>query len=1105
MRNPPAFDAPRIALALVALLATVAPAAIASREGDAGYRLLDPRATVRVLATLPGESLAQVVVDPAGRLFLGGREGVFVVEASDVKPGLELTTIYRQEGDHWFMGLVPRGDDLYVAKHDAILVLPGAVTKRASVTPRQIVWGFPRAKGWAFHQTLHDLKVGPDGKLYVSMGDPAWSFGDFRRPDHWFQTRIETAGTPATRDITSVGGLFRFDAGDGSNLELVATGTRNNNGFDWNAAFDLMTTDNDHEQDSRYVPSRLLFVVAGGHYNWPRGWMEDRPDNLPALAGMGREVPVGLAVYDDARLPEDYRGNILVARWGQGKIDRFAPSREGSGYKAREIPWLVCPPGRRPMAVAVGRGGRVYAVVSHMETNAESPTYTADLLEIDAAGGEPGFSGYETATASVDHLYGELSRPDLSRRMPAHVELARRGDAAVSGIADRMGTARPDDPALPHLVRLAGLSEGRESLRRLVDALRDTHEDVRYHAVHALAGRSGPPWIDLWGLFKDPSPRVRRAVLTALAGSKERPPLVALEETSRLARSTDPYVRHLAARLLARNLGPENPHPLLADPDEDPVPPPLPAGRLAAVLADGYFLTIPPADGPLPTALELAPSAYEEPPRDGRRRLGMFTIDAWWRALDKTPAHEAAFRRLVAALGDHEPVVRLQALRSLDRLGDPRTVPGLEGLVDSARMIDAATLDQALVTLGRLGGPKAVDRIVAVLATAQGSTRRAAAEALVALDLPADENSVAMTAALDRLAKTGGIDDATRQAAVRRLATPDLLRTLVLDRQTAPMLRGTALERLATLLDASTLGEVVAQVEPTASSRLLGPAAGLAATKLEPGLGLRLLGTWLESPSEDARRAAAQAIAASKRDDLIGLARARLAAETAPVVLKPLAEAVLGSAKPDAERDAALAALARSRPDLDAGLRARLIEHLRGLPGYLGIAGEAARPMLAEGKIPAAFAGIDWTQEWRAGDPERGRALFRATTGVSCVACHRFRGEGGQNGPSLEEADKRLSAPYMAGSILAPGAQIAPQYLPWAIALKSGEVLTGIILQEGSKALTLGMTDGTTRELALADIDERKAASTSIMPEGLVKTPQELRDLLAYLLTPGPH
>ena len=396
----------------------------------------------------------------------------------------------------------------------------------------------------------------------------------------------------------------------------------------------------------------------------------------------------------------------------------------------------------------------------------------------------------------------------------------------------------------------------------------------------------------------------------------------------------------------------------------------------------------------------------------------MFTIDAWWKALDKTPAHEAAFRRLVAALEDHDPVVRLQALRSLDRLSDPRTVPALERLVDSARAVDPATLDQALVTLGRLGGPKAMDRIVAVLATAQGSTRRAAAEALVALDLPADRNSAAMTAALDKLAKTGGIDDATRQAAVRRLATPDLLRTLVLDRQTAPPLRGTALERLATLSDASALGEVVALVEPTAGSRLLGPAARLAATKLEPGLGLRLLGTWLESPSEDARRAAAQAIAEAKRDDLIGLAQARLAAETAPIVLKPLAEAVLSSAKPDAGRDAALAALARSRPDLDAGLRARLIEYCGDVRDT---SASRERPLAPRWRRVRFRPRSPGSTGRRSGDRATRSGDVRSSgpaTGVSCVACHRFRGEGGQNGPSLEEADKRLSAPYMAESIL---------------------------------------------------------------------------------------
>src|SRR5579864_2272096 len=489
-------------LACSTLLARSAEAQAKERPNEpaAGYRMLDVRASVRLLATIPGESLVQLLIDPAGQIFLGGREAVFVVEEADVGPGLKLREIYREHGDHWFMGLAQRGDDLYVAKHDAVMILPGAIKRRASIKAKPIVWGFPHAKGWAFHQTLHDLKFGPDGKLYFTMGDPAWFYGDFRWPDHWFQTRIATAGVPRERNITSIGGLFRCDGTEGSNLELVATGTRNNCGFDWNAQFDLLTSDNDHEQDNRYVPGRLLFMVPGGFYNWPRGWMDNRPEDLPALAGMGREVPVGLAVYDDDRLPADYRGNVLVARWGKRGLDRFVLKRDGSGYTAQEIPWLVCPPGRRPMAVTVGRGGRVYAIVSHMETNAESPTYTADLLEIDAAGGPAGFEGYDVATAHAERLWKELASPNLSQRVAAQHELARRGDKVLSSIAERLARAKPGEPALPHLIRLAGLAREPEAHRALVRLLQNADEDVRYHAIHALTAQGGLPWIDLWHL-----------------------------------------------------------------------------------------------------------------------------------------------------------------------------------------------------------------------------------------------------------------------------------------------------------------------------------------------------------------------------------------------------------------------------------------------------------------------------------------------------------------------------------------------------------------------------------------------------------------------------
>jgi putative heme-binding domain-containing protein len=1041
-----------------------ASAADAKGETDSGYRLLDPRASVQVLATVPGESLVQLVADPAGRLFLGGREGVFVVEPGEVKPGLTLREIYRERGDHWFMGLAVRGDDLYVAKHDAVMVLPGAVKGRGPVRPRPIIWGLPRAKGWAFHQTLHDLKLGPDGKLYFTMGDPAWGFGDFRHPDHWFRTRFETAGKPAKRDIVSVGGLFRCEPADGSDLELVMTGTRNNCGFDWNEALDLFTTDNDHEQDARYCPGRLLFVVPGGLYNWPRGWMDDRPEDLPAVAGLGREVPVGLAVYADSRLPADYRGNVLIARWGQQRIDRFALERKGSGYTAREIPWLACPPGRRPMAVAVGRGGRVYALVSHMETNAESPTYTADLLEIDAKDGPAGFEGRDLTAASIDDLVRELSQPDLSRRMDAQTEIRRRKPQTWRPAIEAALSAEKHDTSWPHLLRLAAPSPQEVAASLLFDPPADS-------------------------LSKDISPREARAILEDLW---QWSAVVSPHLLNRWAESDDPYVRQLACRLLARNLATGRPNPGGSDPK----------ARLASVLADGFFLTIPPVDDSLPEDLALAPSNYEDAPPGAERRIGLFAIDAWWKALTKTPAREAAFHRLVDALKDPDGAVRLQALRSLDRLNDPRALPALEALVDSPPKGGAATLDQVLITLARLGGPGAADRIVRALATAEGSTRRAAAEALVSLDGGPGSQSKAAAEALARLAKGSGLDEATRQAATRRLAAPDLLRTLVLDPHTPPDVRATALGRLAPMLDTEALGALLGRIEPDAGSRVLSPAARLAASRLEPRTALRLLGGWLEAPNEDTRREAAYGIASSPKPVFQELARTRLAAESSPRVVAPLAESLLSDSQAPDERDAALASLVRSRPDLDPALRRRLIEHLQQRPGYAEIAEQVGTPPASSSKVPAAFAGIDWSEAWKSGDPKRGRELFRAKQGVSCIACHRFRGEGGNNGPSLEEVGKRLSVPYMAESVLAPSAQVAPQYRPSTIALKSGEVLNGLVLQETPKTLTLGLADGTTRELAVDDVEERKSAETSIMPEGLAKSPQDLRDLLAYLLSP---
>src|SRR5205823_5617054 len=102
-------------------------------------------------------------------------------------------------------------------------------------------------------------------------------------------------------------------------------------------------------------------------------------------------------------------------------------------------------------------------------------------------------------------------------------------------------------------------------------------------------------------------------------------------------------------------------------------------------------------------------------------------------------------------LDDPEAEIRLQALRSLARLADARVVPRLERIVDRPKATDPATLSLALLTLARLGGAEEADRIVGVLATAEDPTRRAAAEALVALDPGGEQAPAAVSEALAKL------------------------------------------------------------------------------------------------------------------------------------------------------------------------------------------------------------------------------------------------------------------------------------------------------------------------------------------------------------------
>ncbi|HVS08539.1 MAG TPA: PVC-type heme-binding CxxCH protein [Planctomycetota bacterium] len=132
--------------------------------------------------------------------------------------------------------------------------------------------------------------------------------------------------------------------------------------------------------------------------------------------------------------------------------------------------------------------------------------------------------------------------------------------------------------------------------------------------------------------------------------------------------------------------------------------------------------------------------------------------------------------------------------------------------------------------------------------------------------------------------------------------------------------------------------------------------------------------------------------------------------------------------------------------------------------------------------------------------PARGRAILEA---ASCLSCHSVAGEGGSTGPELEDVTVRYSAKELLVHVLEPSASILEGYEAELFVLTSGRAVSGRVMAEEPGLLLV--RDDPYRddllELPLADIEERRPATLSTMPEGLLSTFErdEILDLLAYL------
>ena len=153
--------------------------------------------------------------------------------------------------------------------------------------------------------------------------------------------------------------------------------------------------------------------------------------------------------------------------------------------------------------------------------------------------------------------------------------------------------------------------------------------------------------------------------------------------------------------------------------------------------------------------------------------------------------------------------------------------------------------------------------------------------------------------------------------------------------------------------------------------------------------------------------------------------------------------------------------------------------------------------------MPAAYQKTDWSNAWKKGEAKTGAKLFKER----CAACHDSGQGGGVIGPSLAGVAARFKPQYLAESVAVPSKDISPNFQAWSVTLKSGDpfeedpVLLGLIAGQNDQQLTLQLMDGTLKFISKSDIKHQAVSTTSLMPVGLIKGPDELKHLVKYLMT----
>lgn len=402
---------------------------------------------------------------------------------------------------------------------------------------------------------LHGLLVGPDGKLYFSVGDRGY--------------HVETKEGKILHN-PGRGAIFRCNL-DGSELEEFAIGLRNTQDMSFDQFGNLITCDNNVNSGDQ---SRLIYVVKGGDYGWHyasirREWefgpwyydklWQTRTEGqaawvIPPIAHLSTG-PSGMDFDPGVGLPERFHNHFFlcdyVFRRDISGIMSFSLRSQGAGFELGESKVFMS--NILASDVEFGFDGKMYVAdwVRGYGSGGVGRIYAVDFPACSKDGLAALFAE-SFDDKSIEELTELLRHDDRRLRQKAHLALAERGAESIDALSH---VAASEEKLLARIHAIWSLGiiarQDRSALAPLAGLLQDPHHEVRVQAAKVIGESNQKEHSEkLAPLLNDAEPRVRYFAAMALGDLKHTP---AVEDIIELARSNDDqdiYLRHAAVYAL---------------------------------------------------------------------------------------------------------------------------------------------------------------------------------------------------------------------------------------------------------------------------------------------------------------------------------------------------------------------------------------------------------------------------------------------------------------------------------------------------------------------------------------------------------------------------